>query len=65
MGVLALMIIFQPELRRGLEQLGTNKFSQFIGIDKSIEVKTKENIYRIVIAATELAKIKNRRINSS
>ena len=55
-GVLALMIIFQPELRRGLEQLGTNKFSQFIGIDKSIEVKTKENIYRIVIAATELAK---------
>jgi len=57
-GVLALMIIFQPELRRGLEQLGTNKFSQFIGIDKSIEVKTKENIYRIVIAATELAKKK-------
>ena len=54
-GVLALMIIFQPELRRGLEQLGTNKF---IGIDKSIEVKTKENIYRIVIAATELAKTK-------
>ena len=50
-GVLALMIIFQPELRRGLEQLGTNKFSQFIGIDKSIEVKTKENIYRIAIAA--------------
>ena len=51
-----MQIIFQPELRRGLEQLGTNKFSQFIGIDKSIEVKTKENIYRIVIAATELAK---------
>ncbi len=55
-GVLALMIIFQPELRRGLEQLGTNQFSKFIGIDKSIEVKTKENIYRIVIAATELSK---------
>jgi len=57
-GEFGLMIIFQPELRRGLEQLGTNKFSQFIGIDKSIEVKTKENIYRIVIAATELAKTK-------
>lgn len=55
-GVLALMIIFQPELRRALEQLGTNQFSKFIGIDKSIEVKTKENIYRIVIAATELSK---------
>ncbi len=55
-GVLALMIIFQPELRRGLEQLGTSKLSKFFGIDKSIEIKTKENIYRIVIAATELAK---------
>ena len=55
-GVLALMVIFQPELRRGLEQLGTGKFSKFFGIDKSIETKTKENIYRIVIAATELAK---------
>lgn len=55
-GVLALMIIFQPELRRGLEQLGTNQFSKFIGIDKNNEVKTKENIYRIVIAAQELAK---------
>lgn len=55
-GVLALMVIFQPELRKGLEQLGTNKFSKIFGIDKSIETKTKENIYRIVIAATELAK---------
>lgn len=55
-GVLALMVIFQPELRRGLEQLGTGKLSKFFGIDKSIELRTKENIYRIVIAATELAK---------
>ncbi len=55
-GVLALIIIFQPELRRALEQLGTNKVSKFLGIDKSIDIKTKENIYRIVIAATELAK---------
>ena len=55
-GVLALMIRFQTELRRGLEQLGTGKLSKFFGIDKSIEIKTKENIYRIVIAATELAK---------
>ncbi len=55
-GIVAIMIIFQPELRRGLEQLGTSKFSKFFGVDKSIEIKTKENIYRIVIAATELAK---------
>ncbi len=55
-GIVAIMIIFQPELRRALEQLGTSKVSKFFGIDKSIEIKTKENIYRIVIAATELAK---------
>ncbi len=54
-GVLALIVIFQPELRRGLEQLGTSKFTRFFGLDKSIEVKTKENIYKIAIAAEELS----------
>ncbi len=57
-GVLILIVIFQPELRRALEQLGTNKVSKFFGFDKDIETKTKENIYKIVIAATELAKTK-------
>lgn len=57
-GVLALIVIFQPELRRGLEQLGTSKFTRFFGLDKSIEVKTKENIYKIAIAATELSSTK-------
>lgn len=56
-GVIALMIIFQPELRRMLEQLGTNKFTKFfgIGLEKSLETKTKEDIYKIVIAAKELS----------
>ena len=40
-GVLALIIIFQPEIRRALEQLGT---------------KNKEDIYKIVIAAEEMSK---------
>ena len=31
-GVIALIVIFQPELRRMLEQLGTNKFTRFFGI---------------------------------
>ena len=57
-GVILLIIIFQPELRRALEQLGTNKFTSFFGIDKDIVTKTKEDIYKIVIAATELAKVK-------
>lgn len=54
-GVIALFIIFQPELRRGLEQLGTNKLTKFFGIENDIVTKTKEDIYKIVIAAKELA----------
>ena len=57
-GVIALIVIFQPELRRGLEQLGTNKFTKFFGIDKDLATKTKEDIYKIVIAAVELSKNK-------
>lgn len=55
-GVIALIVIFQPELRRALEQLGSNKLTRFIGIEKDKYVQTKEDIYKIVIAATELAK---------
>lgn len=57
-GVIAIVVIFQPELRRALEQLGTNKFTRFFGIDKDIATKTKEDIYKIVIASEELAKSK-------
>ena len=55
-GVIAILVIFQPELRRGLEQLGTNKFTKFFGITKDLETKTKEDVYKIVIATMELAK---------
>lgn len=58
LGVIAIIVIFQPELRRALEQLGTNKLNQFFGIDKDLETKTKEDIYKIAIAATELSKAK-------
>ena len=58
LGVIAIIVIFQPELRRGLEQLGTNKFTKFFGIDKDLATKTKEDIYKIVIAAVELSKSK-------
>ncbi len=57
-GVILIFIIFQPELRRALEQLGTNKFTKFFGIDQDIVTKTKEDIYKIVIATTELSKTK-------
>ena len=57
-GALILIVIFQPELRRALEQLGTSKLTKYFGIDKDIATKTKENIYKIVIAVMELAQNK-------
>ena len=58
LGVIAVIVIFQPELRRALEQLGTNKLARFFGIEKDLSTKTKEDIYKIVIASTELSKAK-------
>lgn len=55
-GVIALIVIFQPELRRALEQLGNNKITRFFGIEKDIQTKTKEDIYKIMVAVGELAK---------
>lgn len=57
-GVVALVVIFQPELRRTLEQLGTNKISRIFENNKDLVTKTKENIYKIVIAVEEMAKSK-------
>jgi len=58
-GVIMLIIVFQPELRRVLEQLGTtNKLSKLLGMDKDLNAKKKENVYKIAIAAVELAKMK-------
>ena len=57
-GVIALVVIFQPEIRRALEQLGTNKLTNFFGMEKSLEARTRENIYKIVIAVEELSKTK-------
>lgn len=52
------VVLFQPELRRSLEELGSNKLTRFFGLDKDIETKTKEEIYKIGIAAFELSKSK-------
>ena len=57
-GGIMIIVIFQPEIRRGLEQLGANKFTKFLGLNKDIESKKKENVYKIAIAAMELAKSK-------
>ena len=52
------VVLFQPELRRVLEQLGSNKIARFFGFDKDFTTKTKEDIYKVAIAASELAKDK-------
>ena len=61
-GIFLLIVVFQPELRRMLEQIGSNsnfnKFINFVGADPEVIAKKKENVYRIVIAALELAKTK-------
>ena len=57
-GVIALIVIFQPELRRMLEQIGTNRITKYFGFDRDLATKTKEDIYKVVIAAIELAKTK-------
>lgn len=57
-GVILLIIMFQPEIRRGLEQLGSNKVNRFFGIDEEIANKVKENIFKLTIAASELAQSK-------
>ena len=58
-GVILLIVLFQPELRRALEQLGSsNKLTRYFGLEKDIISKTKEDIYKIGIAAMELSKSK-------
>lgn len=57
-GVIAIIVIFAPELRRMLEQLGTNKITKYFGIYKDLETKTKEDVYKVVIASSELSKTK-------
>lgn len=58
-GVILLIILFQPELRRALEQLGSsNKLTRYLGLEKDIISKTKEDIYKIGIAVMELSNTK-------
>lgn len=57
-GVVALVVIFQPEIRRGLEQIGTNKISKLFDNNKDLAARTKEAIYKIVIAVEEMARTK-------
>lgn len=53
----ALVVLFQPELRRALEQLGRSKFKNFFMFDEEeLEKKTNESIEELVKASTELSR---------
>lgn len=55
----ALIVLFQPELRRGLEQLGRSNFKNIFSIDdRSDAISTTFTIEEIVKAATELSRTK-------
>jgi diadenylate cyclase len=61
-GIIALLIVFQPELRSALEQLGRrNFFSTFLIFEEQKDKKEKislKAIEEIVIAVEEMAKFK-------
>lgn len=53
----ALIVLFQPELRRGLEQLGRSNFKNFFTFDDPDDaIRTTFTIEEIVKAATELSR---------
>jgi len=55
----ALVVVFQPELRRGLEQIGRSNFKNFFSFDENDDViHTTFTIEEIVKAATELSRTK-------
>lgn len=58
-GIIALMIIFQPELRRGLEQLGRKNISLFTFDFKNTNKKFSDKTIQEIVSATfEMAKCK-------
>lgn len=56
-GVLALLVVFQPELRRGLEQIGRSKFKDiFVFDEESKEDRLKKAIDEIIRSVDVLSK---------
>lgn len=51
-GLIALVVLFQPELRRMLDHLGNMKFHKFLGVEKGDEAM--EQIIKQTVAACEV-----------
>ncbi len=53
----ALVVLFQPELRRGLEQIGRSRFRKLFNIeDENIRIRVTTVIEELIQACTELSK---------
>ena len=57
-GIIAIFIIFQPELRRALEQLGQRRLLSFFGDSDSGERYSDETRDEILTGVFEMAKVK-------
>ncbi len=58
-GILALLVVFQPELRRALEQMGRSKFGSFLQVNGHVtEEELVVSIDKIVQAVAEMAQQK-------
>lgn len=57
-GALAIIIIFQPEIRKTLENIGKTKLGKLFGLNVKLNDNLKEEIYEIMRATEDLAKTK-------
>ncbi len=57
-GVIALVVIFQPELRRVLDQIGKTRISSWFSGDTGDRIKTLEMIDQVAEAARDMAETK-------
>ena len=56
-GVLAILVVFQPELRGALERIGRSRFGNLFNFDEdSIEDRVRKTIDEVVKAAEDLSK---------
>lgn len=54
---IALVVLFQPELRRGLEQIGRSRFKNFFSLeDENYTIKVKSNIEELIKAVVEMSR---------
>jgi diadenylate cyclase len=57
-GILALVIIFQPELRRALEQIGRGKFIGNLKLFSSEEAISESTAKAVILAMRQMAEVK-------